>query len=88
MQKLEGELGVTLFDRTKNHVELNEAGLFASGYAKKIMSMQDEMIEKTREKAAFHKTFSVGSVAIMPAITLTERAKKLHEEIEARYEII
>ena len=87
MQKLEDELGVTLFERTKNHVELNEAGLFAAEYAKKIMAMQDKMIEKTREKAGFHKNFSVGSVAIMPALTLTKQAKKLHEGIEVRYEI-
>ena len=66
---------------------LNEARLLASEYAEKILSLQDEMIEKTREKAGFHKSLSVGSVAIMPAITLTERAKKLHEGIESRYEI-
>ena len=87
MQKLEGELGVTLFERTKNRMALNEAGLLASEYAEKILSLQDEMIEKTREKAGFHKSLSIGSVAIMPAITLTERAKKLHEGIESRYEI-
>ena len=39
MQKLEGELGVTLFERKKNHVALNEAGVLAADYAEKILSL-------------------------------------------------
>lgn len=87
MQKLEGELGVTLFERTKNHVALNEAGVLAADYAEKILSLQDEMIEKTREKAGLKKKFAVGSVAIMPATTVTEAAQKLYPGIEARFDI-
>ncbi len=87
MQKLEGELGVTLFDRTKNRITLNENGLFAADYAKKIMAMQDEMIAKTREKAGLLKTFAVGSVAIMPAMCAVDSAKKIYGGIQTRYEI-
>lgn len=87
MQKLEGELGVTLFDRTKNRITLNENGLFAADYAKKIMAMQDEMIAKTREKAGLLKTFAVGSVAIMPAVCAVDSAKKIYGGIQTRYEI-
>lgn len=87
MQKLEGELGVTLFDRTKNRITLNENGLFAAVYAKKIMAMQDEMIAKTREKAGLLKTFAVGSVAIMPAVCAVDSAKKIYGGIQTRYEI-
>lgn len=87
MQKLEGELGVTLFDRTKNRITLNENGLFAADYAKKIMAMQNEMIAKTREKAGLLKTFAVGSVAIMPAMCAVDSAKKIYGGIQTRYEI-
>ena len=87
MQKLEGELGVTLFDRTKNRITLNENGLFAADYAKKIMAMQDEMIAKTREKAGLLKTFAVGSVAIMPAVCAVDSAKKIYGGIQTQYEI-
>ena len=87
MQKLEGELGVTLFDRTKNRITLNENGLFAADYAKKIMAMQNEMIAKTREKAGLLKTFAVGSVAIMPAVCAVDSAKKIYGGIQTRYEI-
>ncbi|MBR4005473.1 MAG: LysR family transcriptional regulator [Treponema sp.] len=87
MQKLEGELGVTLFDRTKNRITLNENGIFAADYAKKIMAMQDEMIAKTREKAGLLKTFAVGSVAIMPAVCAVDSAKKIYGGIQTQYEI-
>ena len=87
MQKLEAELEVTLFDRTKNRITLNENGLFAAEYAKRIMALQDEMIAKTLEKAGLQKKFSVGSVAIQPAMNAVESAKKIYGGIEARYEI-
>ena len=87
MQKLEAELGVTLFDRTKNRITLNENGLFAAEYAKRIMALQDEMISKTRERADLHKNFAVGSVAIMPAVCAVDSAKKIYGGIRARYEI-
>ena len=87
MQKLEAELGVTLFDRSKNRIALNENGRFAAEYAKKIMAMQDEMIQKTREKAGLFKKFTVGSVAIMPAVNAVEAAQRVYSGIEARYEI-
>ena len=87
MQKLEVELGVTLFDRTKNRITLNENGLFAAEYAKKIMALQDEMISKTRERAGRQKKFLVGSVAIMPAVCAVDSAKKIYGGIQTRYEI-
>ncbi len=87
MQKLESELGVTLFDRTKNRITLNENGIFAAEYAKKIMTMQDEMIARTREKAGLQKEFALGSVAIQPAVSTSELAKKLYTGIETTYEI-
>ena len=87
MQKLEAELEVTLFDRTKNRITLNENGLFAAEYAKRIMALQDEMIAKTLEKAGLQKKFSVGSVAIQPAMNAVESAKKIYSGIEAGYEI-
>ncbi len=87
MQKLEAELGVPLFDRTKNRIALNENGIFAAEYARRIMTMQDEMISKTREKAGLRKKFAVGSVAIMPAMTAVQAAERVYAGIEARFDI-
>ena len=36
MQKLEGELGVTLFNRSRNKITLNETGKTAANYAAKM----------------------------------------------------
>lgn len=43
IKKLETELGVLLFDRTKNKISLNKAGHTALAYAETILSKTDEM---------------------------------------------
>ena len=45
MQKLERELGVPLFQRTPNQVRLNENGLTAVNYARRILQDEKEMKE-------------------------------------------
>ena len=87
MQKLESELGAKLFNRSKNKITLNENGLFAAEYAKKIMELQEKMITKTRERAGLQKKFVLGSVAIQPAVSVTTLAKKIYKGIETKYEI-
>ncbi|MBQ9630499.1 MAG: LysR family transcriptional regulator, partial [Treponema sp.] len=87
MQKLESELGAKLFNRSKNKITLNENGLFAAEYAKKIMELQEKMITKTRERAGLQKKFVLGSVAIQPAVSATTLAKKIYKGIETKYEI-
>ena len=87
MQKLERELGVSLFDRTKNRVALNENGALAADYARRIMALQDEMIQKTREKAGLRTKCTVGSVAIQPAMNAVCSAERVYPGIEADYRI-
>ena len=87
MQKLERELGVSLFDRTKNRVALNENGALAADYARRIMALQDEMIQKTREKAGLRTKCTVGSVAIQPAMNAVGAAERVYPGIEAAYRI-
>lgn len=43
MKKLEDELGVQLFDRTKNRITLNKTGILAAEYAERILKLEDEM---------------------------------------------
>ena len=40
MKKLEEELGIPLFFRRKNRLELNENGTYVLGLAKQLLSMQ------------------------------------------------
>lgn len=74
MQRLEEELEVNLFTRTKNKISFNETGTFAVEYAKRIL--QDTTNMKTHLKA-FDKslhTFSIGTCAPAPNIYLTQKA--------------
>lgn len=66
MQKLEELMGVKLFERNKNKIVLNENGLFALEYAKKIMALQNEMIKQTRFFDEKNKSLRFGSIAYAP----------------------
>lgn len=66
LKKLEEELEVELFFRTKNKIILNENGKLAYQYAKKILTLATTMKE---EVIAFNKalsTISIGSLAPAP----------------------
>lgn len=51
MKKLENEFGVSLFDRSKSKIILNETGKVAAQYAEKVLEADREMLERT---IAFH----------------------------------
>jgi len=76
MQKLEEELDVTLFTRTKNKISFNETGLQAVDYAKRII--QDTHNMKTQLKSFDRNlhTFLIGSCAPAPIIHLTQKAPR------------
>ena len=46
MQRLETELHVSLFNRQKNKIELNENGQMAVDYAQQIVDKCQDMIER------------------------------------------
>lgn len=66
IQKLESELGVTLFDRTKNKAILNENGKEAVKYAKKIINDTCKMKTHLIEFDKNNKTFHIGTIAPAP----------------------
>ena len=43
MQKLEEQMGVSLFERTKNRITLNENGKLTAQYARRILAMENDM---------------------------------------------
>ena len=49
VQKLEGELGVGLFDRTRNRVELTEAGRTLLEGARRVLTQVEQTTRATRE---------------------------------------
>ena len=71
MQKLEREFGLTLFRRTKNSVELNEAGKIAVEQARIVMGAAENMSARMRAYSREQTTISIGSCAPGPMWALT-----------------
>jgi DNA-binding transcriptional LysR family regulator len=98
IQRLETELEVTLFDRTKNKITLNENGMVALEHAKKIISDAKEMHRHVKAFDKSKHTISIGSCApgpmwrvlpvlptIFPDFTISSDLKDL-DELEAGFE--
>ncbi len=66
MQKLEEELEVTFFNRTKNKITLNETGLFAVSLAKRILEDTKDMNKQLVDFDRKLHTFAIGSCAPAP----------------------
>lgn len=60
LKKLEGELGVELFDRTRNKITLNEAGGLALAHARQILAQAERMKTELHEFARRDRIFKVG----------------------------
>ena len=80
MQKLEGILGVSLFDRQKNRISLNKNGVLAAKYAKKILDSEKEMIESIRAFDLQNQTIPIGSCAPGPLYLLPSHISKLYPD--------
>lgn len=77
MKNLEECLGVTLFHRSKNRVELNETGQVAVEYARKLLQEADQMVSQIRAYEERQKTIVVKSCAPAP---MWELVKELGSE--------
>lgn len=78
MNKLEEELGVTIFTRSKNKLTLNENGKLASKYAKEIIQYEENAINAIKAFDRKNHTISIGSCAPIPLSELTEAASILY----------
>ncbi len=70
MKKLEDAFGVSLFDREKSKIFLNETGKVAVQYAEKVLEADCEMVERTVAFDRSKRTIVVGSCAALPINTL------------------
>ena len=70
MKKLERILGVSLFDRGKNKIELNETGKLAAEYAERILNDENSMIRHIRAYDKSLHTISIGAIAPGPIMEL------------------
>lgn len=79
MKKLEDELGISLFVRSKNHLTLNETGQIAAEYALRVLKENEYFQEKV---AAFDRslhTLNIGYCAPIPQIVFTPLINALFE---------
>lgn len=66
IQKLEGELGAQLFDRTKNRMYLNDAGELALHHARIVLSEASRLEEAMAEHLRKQSTLRIGTCAPAP----------------------
>ena len=71
MKKLEDDLGITLFERKKNKLELNENGQYVYELAKKVLDEADSLIVRARDFDRKNRTIAIGVCAPAPVWRLT-----------------
>ena len=81
MQKLEEELGVKLFERTKNRMALNSTGKLAASYARQILNMEKEMTTAVINHDRSLHTISVGYCAPSPRMEIPNMLSKFYPDI-------
>jgi DNA-binding transcriptional LysR family regulator len=81
MLKLEDLLGVSLFDRQKNRIVLNQTGLLAAEQAKRILESEDDMIRQIRAYDRSLHTLTIGSCAPGPLMELLPRVTGLFSDM-------
>lgn len=72
MAKLEADLGVALFDRTRNRARLNDAGRLAAEHARAVLAEERRMRDSFDALAKRKRTVRVESVAPAPNWRLAE----------------
>lgn len=82
MKKLEEDLGVQLFERGKNRIVLNQAGLLAVDHAKQVLARVEEMELYIRAFERSLHTLNIGSCALSPLIELRPVAAGLYPTLD------
>ncbi len=78
MQKLEETLDITLFERTKNRISLNETGLLAVKLSKRIISDTKNMKIQLKEFNRKQHTISIGTCAPAPQTYLNQKVSRFY----------
>lgn len=80
MNRLEEELGVTIFIRSKNRITLNDNGRLAARYAKEIIRYEENAINAIKAFDRRNHTISIGSCAPIPLSELAEAVSTLYRD--------
>lgn len=87
VNKLEDMMGVKLFDRNKNKVELNENGRLAVELAKKLIDENEALTERVRAFDLSRRTVSVCSCAPAPLWEIVPVLSELFTEMKISSEM-
>lgn len=79
MKKLETELGVPLFLRSKNHIALNDTGHVAVDYARRAIQGIEDFTSHVRAYDRSQHTISIGYCAPVPQTVLTPLINSLFD---------
>lgn len=87
MKKLEDDLGVVLFERSKNKITLNENGKNAAALAKKVVEAEEEFEKKSIEYDRKHRIFKFGSIAPLPIDELSPILSQIFMGMTIKHEL-
>lgn len=87
VQKLEGIIGVSLFDREKNRIYINENGKLAAEYAKRIIDMESDMILRIRSLDKSRHMITLGTCAPGPIMEIIPQLQRVYPEKRIAYEL-
>ena len=87
MQKLEDLLGVSLFERTKNRITLNETGKMAASMARRILESEEDMITAVRNYDSSLHTVSAGYCTPGPMMELPLHLTQLYPKMKVSSEM-
>lgn len=87
MKKLEEEIGVSLFTRRKNRLELNENGEYVLALVKELLNGADALAVKAQAFDRKKRTISIGVCAPAPSWLLTPILSSLYPDRMLQTEI-
>ena len=87
MQKLEEELQVTLFDRQKNKISLNENGKLAIELARRVVEQANDLMEQVRAFDRSQRTIFIGSCAPAPLWELSSWTSGIYPDMTVSSEM-
>ena len=87
MKKLEEDLGISLFLRQKNKLELNENGMYVLELTKKLLEDADLLVAKARDYDRRNRTITLGLCAPAPAWLLTPLISNLYPHMTLQTEL-
>lgn len=87
MKKLESELGVTLFDRDKGRITLNQTGLLAADLARRVLDDDRDLVGRVRALDRSLRSVALGSCAPWPILALARPMQRTFSNMTVSSEI-